>query len=147
MSKRDVVAEDGHEEEHFEDGCCVCECAKCSLDVNTCVCPRCDAVACGMHPDTETAAAADPYLAVDKAWEADYQKAVEEGLAAKAKIRALTAENDALQAQVARVEALHHADGDGDCTECGTDVYDEPIGWPCGTIRALTDPTEGGASE
>jgi hypothetical protein len=60
---------------------------------------------------------------------------------------ALTAEVERLWAQVARVEALHHADGDGDCTECGTDVYDEPIGWPCGTIRALSDPTEGGASE
>lgn len=47
------------------------------------------------------------------------------------------AERDAALAALARVEALHPRDDDGDCIGCGVDAYGEPWAWPCATIRAV----------
>ena len=53
-------------------------------------------------------------------------------------LTAMTAERDEVRAALARVEALHVRDGndpDPDtewCAACG-------FGWPCSTIRALTE--------
>jgi hypothetical protein len=40
---------------------------------------------------------------------------------------------DALRA----VLDLHHADEYSDCVECGVDVGENPIPWPCDTVRAI----------
>jgi hypothetical protein len=60
-----------------------------------------------------------------------FEKAVALGDALKDRRRLVAALTAALD--------LHHADSDGDCIACGVDVYEEPIPWPCPTVRAITD--------
>lgn len=35
-----------------------------------------------------------------------------------------------------------HVDDAGDCRECGVDATEEPIPWPCATVRAITTALE-----
>jgi hypothetical protein len=35
-----------------------------------------------------------------------------------------------------------HVNDLGDCRECGVDATEEPIPWPCATIRAITTALE-----
>lgn len=51
----------------------------------------------------------------------------------------LVAEVERLRTAVAAVRKTHQPDGDGDCTGCGVTAYDDPIPWPCATVRALDE--------
>ncbi|MGW1682474.1 hypothetical protein [Saccharopolyspora sp. NPDC002376] len=51
----------------------------------------------------------------------------------------LVAEVDRLRAAIAAVRRTHQPDGDGDCTACGVDAHEDPIPWPCATVRALDE--------
>ncbi|MCI2421477.1 hypothetical protein MOQ72_28990 [Saccharopolyspora sp. K220] len=57
----------------------------------------------------------------------------------RADIDWLVAEVERLRAEVSAVRELHRPDEDGDCTACGVDTYEEPIPWPCVTVRAVDD--------
>lgn len=47
-------------------------------------------------------------------------------------------QNETLRAQIAAVQALHHVDSYGDCSECpGPYDFGPNTPWPCPTIRAL----------
>lgn len=35
-----------------------------------------------------------------------------------------------------------HVNDMGDCRECGVDAVEEPIPWPCATVRAITTALE-----
>lgn len=41
-----------------------------------------------------------------------------------------------------RAVADLHVDDAGDCRECGVDAVEEPIPWPCATVRAITTALE-----
>ncbi|MEV0085230.1 hypothetical protein [Saccharopolyspora sp. NPDC050642] len=51
----------------------------------------------------------------------------------------LVAEVDRLRAAITAVRRTHQPDGDGDCTACGVDAHEDPIPWPCATVRALDE--------
>ena len=93
-----------------------------------------DACAMAGHPDDEDCAVHDPAIRLlDAEAENEYLRLAGE---------TVVAENDALRAQVSRVEALHEEQWSPHgpaCTHCRDCYFDEPALWPCATIRALTD--------
>ena len=71
------------------------------------------------------------------------------GPAALAEVARLTAERDALSAQVAAVQALHW-DVEGKCAHCRDCYHDDYLPWPCPTAAALASsptPSETGEGE
>jgi len=55
-------------------------------------------------------------------------------------------DNRAMVAALTAALDLHRPETDDDapdgwpyCTACGVDVYEEPIPWPCETVRVITD--------
>lgn len=54
-----------------------------------------------------------------------------------ADLNEIRTERDQLKARIDAALERHSRDTDGSCKGCGLDAYEEPIPWPCSTVRAL----------